>query len=96
MRYLERELLAPGKRVQMFLWSGLCNPTGDHLRLVESLGIGNLNGGDPLLPFSLVGGRRHYHSRAWNDWVGMGLRRRFGGMEAYFGPCQSGSTDLPG
>ena len=83
VRYLERELLAPGKRVQMFLWSGLCNPTGDHLRVVESVGIGNLNGGDPLLPFSLVGGRRHYHSRAWNDWVGMGLKRRVGGMEAH-------------
>ena len=83
VRYLERQLLNPGKRVQMFLWSGLCNPTDDHLCLVESLGIGNLNGGDPLLPYSLVGGRRHYHSRAWNDWVGMGLQRRVGGMEAY-------------
>ena len=83
VRYLERELLTSGKRVRMFLWSGRCNPTADHLRLVERLGIGNLNGGDPLLPYSSVGGRRHYHSRAWNDWVGMGLQRRVGGMEAY-------------
>jgi hypothetical protein len=87
VRHLEHELLARGRRVELFLWSGLCNPTGNHLRLVESLGIGNLNGGDPLLPFSLVGGRRHCHSRAWNDWTGMDLRRRVGraggGVEAY-------------
>jgi hypothetical protein len=87
VRYLERQLLTSGKRVQMFLWSGRCNPTANHLRLVERLGIGNLNGGDPLLPYSLVGGRRHYHSRAWNDWVGMDLQRRVaragGGVEAY-------------
>ena len=83
VRYLERALLNVGKRVEMFLWSGLCNPTHDHLRLVEELGIGNLNGGDPLVPYGLIGDRRHYHSRAWNDWVGMNLRRRVGGMEAY-------------
>jgi hypothetical protein len=87
VRYLEQHLLNPGKRVQMFLWSGLCNPTEHHLRLVESLGIGNLNGGDHFMPYSLVGVARHYHSRAWNDWTGMDLRRGVaragGGVEQY-------------
>jgi len=100
VRYLEAQLLTPGKRVQMFLWSGLCNPTEDHLRLAESLGIGNLNGGDPLLPYTFVGGRRHYHSRAWNDWVGMDLQRRVAKLAAawkrIYSPRRSGSTDSAG
>jgi len=40
--------LVPGKRVKLMQWSGSCNPTARALQLVDSIGIGNINGGDPV------------------------------------------------
>ena len=47
--YIERELCPPGKRVQIFLWSGNCRPWPEALRLVRELGIENMNGGETAM-----------------------------------------------
>jgi len=95
VRFLEQRLLPTDQRVELFFWTGRCNPTEEALRIVDGLGIGNLNGGDMQSAFTTVGQHRHYHSRAWNDWTGMDLARCHagGGTAETFLPTAPGSLD---
>lgn len=49
IRYIEERLAPPGKKVRLFQWTGDCNPGADALQRVQSLGIGNMNGGNTLI-----------------------------------------------
>ena len=49
IQFLNDCLLPPGKKVQLFLWSGDCRPTPTALRLTRQLGIENMNGGDTII-----------------------------------------------
>lgn len=46
VRYIEERLAPPGKKVAMFLWTGDCIPGSDALRIVNQVGIFNMNGGE--------------------------------------------------
>lgn len=48
VRHIEARLLPPGKRVRIFQWSGATNVTEEPLRLLDRLGLPNINGGDPM------------------------------------------------
>ncbi len=45
IRYIESTLLPPGKRVEVFLWTGNCRPGPKAIGLCERLGVENMNGG---------------------------------------------------
>ncbi len=49
VRYINEHLAAPGRPVQVFLWSGNCRPPPEALALVAELGIVNVNGGDTII-----------------------------------------------
>lgn len=48
VEYIENELMPAGsdKKVDVFLWSGMANPTPDVIERTEKLGIYNVNGGN--------------------------------------------------
>jgi polysaccharide biosynthesis protein PelA len=94
VRFIEGELLRDGKRVKTFLWTGRCNPGSLALGAVEQLGLANLNGGEPQKAYTVVGGHRHYMSRAANDWVYMDLERLIVADKA--GPVQPFLERYPG
>jgi hypothetical protein len=73
--FINEELLSGEKRVDTFLWTGLCNPTAEALALTQRLGISNMNGGSPDVPWQWKDGYPHFHSRAPNDWYFMNLDR---------------------
>lgn len=75
-RYINEELLQPGKQVTTFLWTGLCNPDERCLGTVASHDLSNLNGGNPGDSFTRIGDHKHFHSRAPNDWTLMDLEER--------------------
>ena len=43
--YIENRLAPPGKKVEMFFWTGDCVPGSDALALTRKLGVLNMNGG---------------------------------------------------
>ena len=45
IKYIESTLLPPGKKVEIFLWSGNCRPGEEALAICDRLGIENINGG---------------------------------------------------
>ncbi|MCP5531317.1 MAG: endo alpha-1,4 polygalactosaminidase [Opitutaceae bacterium] len=47
--YINRQLAAPGRPVEVFLWSGNCRPGPEALARVRELGLINVNGGDTLI-----------------------------------------------
>ena len=49
VRYIEENLLPPGKKVEIFLWTGNCRPHPEAVRLTRELGIENMNGGDTTI-----------------------------------------------
>jgi len=49
VKFIDEELLPPGKKVSMFLWSGNCRPSPEAVRLTRELGIENMNGGETLI-----------------------------------------------
>jgi hypothetical protein len=49
VKYIQEQLLPPGKKVEVFLWTGNCRPGAEALRLARELGLENLNGGDTLI-----------------------------------------------
>ncbi|MEZ5413809.1 MAG: endo alpha-1,4 polygalactosaminidase [Opitutaceae bacterium] len=49
VNYINEHLAAPGRPVEVFLWSGNCRPGPDALARVRELGIINVNGGDTLI-----------------------------------------------
>lgn len=46
--YIEQRLAPPGKKVDVFLWTGDCIPTSKALGAVASAGVLNMNGGDTV------------------------------------------------
>ncbi|KAF0807090.1 hypothetical protein A6D6_01089 [Alcanivorax xiamenensis] len=48
-RYIEENLLPPGKRVEMVLWSGDTNPPEKALELTRKAGLLNMNGSDTVI-----------------------------------------------
>jgi polysaccharide biosynthesis protein PelA len=48
IRYIESRLAPPGKKVEMFLWTGDCIPGSDALGLTMEAGVMNMNGGDTV------------------------------------------------
>lgn len=49
IRYIDEVLAPPGKRTQVFLWTGDCNPDEAPLDEAARLGALNMNGGDTLI-----------------------------------------------
>ena len=48
IRYIQSRLAPSGKKVEMFLWTGDCEPGRDALEWTERLGVQNMNGGDTV------------------------------------------------
>jgi uncharacterized protein (TIGR01370 family) len=48
VNYIQNRLAPPGKKVEMFFWTGDCVPGNDALALTQKLGLLNLNGGDTV------------------------------------------------
>lgn len=46
IRYIESRLAPPGKKVDMFFWTGDCIPGSDALEWTRKVGVLNMNGGD--------------------------------------------------
>ncbi len=93
VRFIEKNLLPPHKKLKVYLWSGQCNPDERALSWIEKLGIENLNGGDPiydqdyptyskLAPFAYNKGNFwQIYTSASNDFIYTnGWTRNFGNM----------------
>ncbi|MBN2090790.1 DUF2194 domain-containing protein [candidate division KSB1 bacterium] len=93
VRFIEKNLLPPHKKLNVYLWSGQCNPDERALSWTEKLGIENLNGGDPiydqdyptyskLAPFAFnKGDFWQIYTSASNDFIYTnGWTRNFGNM----------------
>lgn len=48
INYINERLAPPGKKVEMFLWTGDCVPGSDALTLTQAAGVLNMNGGDTM------------------------------------------------
>ena len=46
IKYIETRLAPPGKKVEMFLWTGDCIPGSEALAWTRRVGVLNMNGGD--------------------------------------------------
>lgn len=93
VRFIEYNLLPPKKRLNIYLWSGRCNPDKRALSRIEALGIKNMNGGDPifdsrfpsystLAPLATnIDSCWQYHTSASNDFIyTKGWTRNFDNM----------------
>ncbi|WP_454061632.1 bifunctional glycoside hydrolase 114/ polysaccharide deacetylase family protein [Candidatus Nitrospira salsa] len=47
--YINSTLAPPDKRVQVFLWTGDCNPAAEAVDLTYEIQVGNMNGGDTIM-----------------------------------------------
>jgi len=47
--YIDTRLAPPGKRTEVFLWTGDCVPTTEAVALADAAGVLNMNGGDTLI-----------------------------------------------
>lgn len=47
--YINQALLPPGRKVEIFLWSGNCRPGAEALRLLREMNLENMNGGDTVI-----------------------------------------------
>lgn len=88
------KLCPEGKRCEVLLWSGRCNPTSDALAAVRQAGLINMNGGEPvfsekypnvagLLPlYAQQGGETQYHVSAAGDFFYTGSwTKQYDGMK---------------
>ena len=73
VRYINRHFLPSGKAADVFLWTGKCNPQSDALAMASSLGLWNLNGGNPAFAWSGNRNSPQFHQRALSDWDLMGM-----------------------
>lgn len=73
IRYIEDRLAPPGKKVEIFFWTGDCVPGSDALALTRKLGVLNMNGGDTVATRS---------APTVTDVAGLGLPRA-GGFQVY-------------
>ncbi|MCB9556588.1 MAG: hypothetical protein H6707_10825 [Deltaproteobacteria bacterium] len=79
--YIDREIAPRGKRTEVMLWTGWCNPAPDQLAIADRIGVYNLNGGDPRMdaqfpsylhlvpPVHRVGDRTQYFTSGPNDFI---------------------------
>ena len=49
VRYIQKTLLPPEKKLSLLLWPGNCRPPPEAIALTRQLGIENMNGGDTLM-----------------------------------------------
>ena len=49
VEYINRDLAPAGKKTGLFLWSGNCRPGPEAIRMVDALGLENMNGGDTMI-----------------------------------------------
>lgn len=76
--YIEERLAPPGKKVDIFFWTGDCVPGSDALALTRKIGVLNMNGGDTVATRS---------SPTVTEVEGLGLQRA-GGFQV-FAPNQN-------
>jgi hypothetical protein len=48
VEFLNRRVLPPDKPVELFQWSGDCEPPPEPLAILAEMGMENINGGDPM------------------------------------------------
>lgn len=48
VQFIDRNLVPPGKRTEILLWSGATNPGPEALQATVEAGVKNMNGGDPI------------------------------------------------
>lgn len=77
-RYIDTRLAPPGKRTEVFLWTGNCVPGSDAIELADQLGLLNMNGGDTVATQS---------QSSLTNVEGLGLQRA-GGLQV-FAPNQN-------
>ena len=49
VKYINEQLMPPGKKVRLFLWTGNCVPGAEALKQSYQSGVLNINGGDTLI-----------------------------------------------
>lgn len=54
LKYMNDNLLPPGKKVKLFQWTGNCLPGEDAIRMTYEAGIFNINGGDTMITDSNI------------------------------------------
>ena len=81
IRYIEKELLPKGRKVEIMLWSGNCRPGEEALGICDELGVENMNGGNTSATkrrpaISNIGpktmlwnGRRQIHASNQNEFI---------------------------
>ncbi|MGB0579789.1 MAG: endo alpha-1,4 polygalactosaminidase [Limisphaerales bacterium] len=70
IQYIEKELLPPGKRVEIMLWSGNCRPGVKALEWCRKLGVENMNGGDTAITRKNPSYTRVFpHTAPWDNEV---------------------------
>ena len=67
IEYINRNLVPPGKRTEVFFWTGDCIPTPEALRASYEAGVLNMNGGDTLITRS---------APTWSLIASQGIRKR--------------------
>jgi hypothetical protein len=77
--YIDRRLAPPGKRVQVLLWSGDCEPSAEAVALTQRLGLWNVNGG---------GSTRTYARPSITHGTALGIPRE-GGAYQVFAPIEN-------
>lgn len=78
IRFMEENLLPPGKHVQLLQWSGDCMPGADALAAAYAAGVDNINGGNTLITES---------DRSLTSVAPLGVAR--GGYYQIFAPNQN-------
>lgn len=49
VNYIQNTLVPEGKKLEVFLWSGNCRPSGEALKMVADLGLEAMNGGNTTI-----------------------------------------------
>lgn len=93
VRFIEKNLLPENKKVNVYLWSGQCNPDRRAFKRLEKMNLLNLNAGDPIFDSKFpsysnlasfatkIDGYWQYHTSASNDFIYTnGWTRNFGSM----------------
>ncbi len=79
IKYIQENLVPPGKSVKLFFWTGMCNPNQLEIDLLENQGFLHINGGAGKLdlerpsistfypPYGQVGSKMRVNSRISNE-----------------------------
>lgn len=77
--YINQNLVPPGKKVKVLLWSGDCQPPAEAVRKAYGAGMLNMNGGDTLITRS---------NPSWTAIAPLGLNKGEGAFQV-FAPNQN-------